>query len=46
MAKALIRKSRRCKELQAFDLAEMGSLAQGKEVEQFRDIVTAVPNHE
>lgn len=42
MTKTLVRKSRRRKELQAFDLTEMGSLAQGEEVEEFRDIVTAV----
>lgn len=42
MAKTLVRKSRRRKELQAFDLTKVGSLAQGEEVEEFRDIVTAV----
>lgn len=46
MAKTLICKSRRRKELQAFDLTEVGSLAQGEEIEEFRDIVTAVPIYE
>lgn len=32
MAKALVGKSWGCKELQAFDLAKVGSLAQGEEV--------------
>lgn len=39
MSQALIRKSRRGEKLQALDLSEMGSFAQGKEVEELRDIV-------
>ena len=40
IAQSLVRKARGGQQLQTFDLAEMGALAQGEEIEELGDIVS------
>lgn len=45
MAQALVGEARGGQQLQTFDLAEMGPLTEGEEVEQFCDIVPPVSRY-
>lgn len=44
MSKTLVRKSRGGQQLQAFDLSEVGSLAESEEVEKLRNVVSSNSN--
>ena len=42
MSQALVGEAGRGQQLETFDLAEVGALAEGEEVEQLRDVVSPV----